>query len=75
MNIRFLVIALPHRAQVSGIMAGEVHGERLRDIAQRNGIPFVDLLPALQAAYDTHGNKLFIPCDGHDSPVANRVMA
>ncbi len=75
MNIRFLVIALPHRAQVSGIMTGEVHSRRLRDIAQRNGIPFVDLLPALKAAYDVHGSKLFIPWDGHNSAVANKVIA
>ena len=75
MNISLLVVALPHRAQVSGIMAGEVHRQRLRDISQRNGIPFVDLLPALEAAYDVHGSKLFIPWDGHNSAVANRVIA
>ena len=75
MNIRFLVIALPHRAQVTGIMAGEVHSQRLRDITQRNGIPFVDLLPALKAAYETHGGRLFIPWDGHNSAVANKVIA
>ena len=75
MNMSFLVIALPHRAQVSGIMAGEVHSERLRDITQRHGIAFMDLLPALKAAYETHGGKLFIPWDGHDSAVANKVIA
>ena len=75
MNIRLLVIALPHRAQVSGIMAGGVHSQRLRDIAQRNGIPFLDLLPALKAAYDRHGSELFIPWDGHNSATANKVIA
>ena len=56
-------------------MTGEVHSRRLRDIAQRNGIPFVDLLPALRTAYDAHGSKLFIPWDGHNSAVSNKVIA
>ena len=75
MEIRVLVIALPHRAQVSGIMAGRAYNQRLRDVAQRNGIPFMDLLPALNAAYDRHGSELFIPWDGHNSALTNKVVA
>lgn len=75
MGIPLLVFALPHRAQVGGIMDSEVHGQKLRDITQRNGIQFLDLLTALKAAHDTHGKGLFIPWDGHNSAVANEVIA
>jgi hypothetical protein len=45
------------------------------DIASAAGIPAVDLLEPLQRAFSARGSALFIPWDGHNSRLANEVVA
>jgi hypothetical protein len=37
--------------------------------------PVVDVLGAMVDAYEHEGQQLFIPWDGHNSSIANRVIA
>jgi lysophospholipase L1-like esterase len=71
----FLLAVLPRRDQVSGAEGARAYNERLAAIAPRLGIPLVDLLPDLADAYARDGQALFLAWDGHNSPLANRVVA
>jgi len=74
-HARLLVLVIPRRDQVSGQIAGAGFQQRAADIAARLGIDVVDALPPLRAAYRDFGDRLFLPWDGHDSAIANRVIA
>lgn len=71
----FLVAVLPRRDQVVSGPESSAYNERIEAITGRLGIPVVDVLPDLRRAYGSHGAELFIPWDGHNSPIANRVIA
>jgi lysophospholipase L1-like esterase len=70
-----LIVVLPRRDQVSGQLKKTVYNQRLAAIADTLGIPLVDPLVPLQEAFRTYGPRLFVPWDGHDSALANRVIA
>jgi lysophospholipase L1-like esterase len=70
-----LVAILPRRDQVTGAHPGRAFGQRAHDIAEAHGIPTLDLLPSLSERYRRGGNVLFIPWDGHNSAIANKVIA
>jgi lysophospholipase L1-like esterase len=74
-GVTLLVAMLPRRDQVSGNHPGRAFGERAHDIAEAHGITAVDLLPSLSERYRRSGDALFIPWDGHNSAVANEVIA
>ena len=74
-HVTFLIAILPRRDQVSGAHPGRAYNERARAIARARGIEAIDLLEDLSAAYQVNGNALFIPWDGHNSAIANRVIA
>jgi lysophospholipase L1-like esterase len=74
-GIPLLVAVLPRRDQVSGQHPGLSFGERAHVIAERHGITSLDLLPSLSERYQVRGEALFIPWDGHNSAVANQVVA
>lgn len=71
----FFVVALPRRDQVAGLVEGRAYNERLRAICDELGVPLADMLEPLRAAWPTHGSDLFIAWDGHQSAVANGIIA
>ena len=75
LGVDLVVLVLPRRDQVSGGTPGTAYQKRVGEIASRFGIVSVDLLPALREAYGEFGSELFIPWDGHNSAVANRIIA
>jgi hypothetical protein len=74
-GVGFLVSILPRRDQVSGHHQGRAYNERVKKIAQSHGIAVIDVLPSLSAEYRVHGDKLFIPWDGHNAAAANQVIS
>ena len=74
-HVTLLVAILPRRDQVSGLHAGRAYNARALSTSAALGIEAIDLLDDLSAAYRVDGNALFIPWDGHDSAIANRVIA
>jgi len=72
---KFFVVVLPRRDQVDGTQSGVAYNERYVATAQKLGIPAIDLLPALQEAYEVHGRDLFIAWDGHNAAITNAVIA
>jgi lysophospholipase L1-like esterase len=72
---QFAVVALPHRAQVSGSVAGRAYNERLAAIGVELDLVLVDMLGPLREAWSVHGAELFIPWDGHQSALANSIVA
>ncbi len=69
------LLVLPRRDQVSGEVPGRAYNERALALARRLDIDAVDLLEPLERAYADEGQRLFITWDGHNSSVANRVVA
>jgi hypothetical protein len=74
-RVTFLVVILPRRDQVSGMHSGRAYQARARALAEAHGIHAIDVLPAFSAEYRTRGDALFIPWDGHNSAVANHLIA
>jgi hypothetical protein len=74
-GIPFWIAVLPRRDQVSGVLRDTAFNRRVVDIASAAGIPAVDLLEPLQRAFSARGSALFIPWDGHNSRLANEVVA
>jgi hypothetical protein len=74
-GIAFLVAILPRRDQVSGHISWRAYNNRARTIAETHEIRVVDLLTSLAQAYRVRGDSLFITWDGHNSAVANQVIA
>lgn len=74
-GISVWLLVLPRRDQVDGSQTSRAFNRRGSRIAERLGIPVVDVLGPMIGAYEQEGHKLFIPWDGHNSPVANRVIA
>jgi len=75
-GIDFRLAVLPRRDQVAGATSARAYNERIAAIAAEVGVASVDLLPELGAAYRAgRGDALFIPWDGHNSAVANAVIA
>jgi hypothetical protein len=70
-----LVAILPRRDQVSGYRPERAFDDRAHDIAAAHGIGVIDLLPSLSETYHRNGETLFIPWDGHNSAIANEVIA
>lgn len=69
------LLLLPRRDQVDGSQPGNAYNNRGREIADRLGLPIIDVLGPLLDGYQRDGRKLFIPWDGHNSKIANRVIA
>lgn len=68
------LLVLPSREQVRGTEPGRAYNERIAGLASQLDASHVDVLGALQMAYDTEGERLFITWDGHNSAVANRII-
>lgn len=74
-QIKFIIASLPRRDQVSGQLPSKGYQKRLQLITDRHQIPLVGMLGPLQETYNTHGQTLFIPWDGHNSKLANHIIA
>jgi lysophospholipase L1-like esterase len=74
-GVKLLVAILPRRDQVSGAYPGRAYQTRAHAIAEAHGIEALDLVSSLSAEYHIKGEALFIPWDGHNSVVANHVIA
>jgi hypothetical protein len=74
-GVHFIVASLPRRDQVDGRMNAEAYNMRLESTVKSNNIYFTNLYEPLQEAYEEHGIKLFIQWDGHNSKIANNVIA
>jgi len=74
-GIPFAIAVLPRRDQVTGAEPGRAYQARVAEIAGRLGIPAIDLLGPFEALYAREGGALFIPWDGHNTGVANAVVA
>lgn len=74
-HIKLMLASLPRRDQVSGQLPWEGYQKQLQTIASRHHIPLTSMLEPLQEAYDIHGIELFIPWDGHNSKLANQIVA
>ena len=71
----FIVASLPRRDQIGGSMPAEAFNKRLQMIVGGHQIPFINMLDPLQQSFKEHGKGLFIPWDGHNTVIANRVIA
>ena len=69
------VVVLPRRDQVARSLEARAYNDRALAAAERVGVPAVDVLPPMQVAYETHGARMFIPWDGHNTAIANDVIA
>lgn len=74
-NTFFGIVLLPRRDQIDGRFPWDAYSNHLRKIAEQHQIPVVSMLAPLQQAYKTHGKNLFIPWDGHNSKLANQIIA
>ncbi len=74
-DIFFRLLVLPRRDQVCGGVPETIYNQRSFAIAESLGLGPIDLLEPLQRAYANHGQKLFITWDGHNSAIANQVIA
>lgn len=70
-----IVLLIPRRDQVDGRLTSDAWNQRATAIAARHGIPSVDGLPVLRDAHERHGDRLFIPWDGHNTRRANEALA
>jgi hypothetical protein len=75
LGVPFVVLALPQRGQVGNPAPELAYNRRLEHTLRRLGIHEVDLLPALRDAYASQGRRLFISWDGHNSALANEIVA
>ena len=74
-GVRFAILVIPRRDQVQNASAGTAYNQRIAAIGEQLGIATIDALPALRDAYRTDGDALFIAWDGHNSRLANQVIA
>lgn len=71
----FTLLVIPRRDQVVAADPPTAYNRRAAAVAAELGIPVVDVLEPLRRAHAEVGDALFIPWDGHNSAVANRVIA
>lgn len=74
-HAKFMIFVLPRRDQVDGRMPWSAYYGKLSLIAKQSKVPVISMLEPLQAAYKEYGKKLFIPWDGHNTEIANHVIA
>ena len=73
MGASFTLVAVPHAGQIRGGSPESRYPKDLRDFAERNGMAFHDLRPALAAAFPD-GPLPLIPFDGHYDARGQRAM-
>lgn len=74
-KVSFGIVLLPRRDQITGRLPWDEYSSHLKKIARQYQIPVISMLAPLQQAYKVHGKDLFIPWDGHNSRLANHVIA
>ncbi len=74
-NMIFFIASLPRRDQVDGRLPWNAYNNHLKTITEKLGISMLSMLEPLQKGYEAHNTKLFIPWDGHNSKIANHIIA
>ncbi len=74
-NMIFFIASLPRRDQVDGRLPWNAYNNNLKTITEKLGISMLSMLEPLQKGYEAHNTKLFIPWDGHNSKIANQIIA
>jgi hypothetical protein len=74
-GIPFIVVALPRRDHVDGRLPWSNYFNHLETITDQQNITLISTYEALKHVYQQHGDALFIPWDGHNSALANGVIA
>lgn len=75
LGVPLLLVVIPRRDQVDETEVGTAYNTRIRAIGDRLGIPVADALEPLREAFARDGRRLFIPWDGHNTGLANEVIA
>lgn len=75
LEVPLLVVVLPRHDQVTDSDPPRHYNERIRRIAENAGLPSIDVLDAMRAAYAAGAQDLFIPWDGHNAAEANAIVA
>lgn len=71
----FRLIATPVAEQINHQYPHARYQSELKKMADRDGIPFLDMLPAFDADYLLTGSRHQIPFDGHPDARGNEIMA
>jgi len=74
MGFRTLIVAFPLPLSLERSFPRSDYPSRLREIARREGLPFLDLQPSFKTAYRGH-DSLFIPYDGDHPNAAGHDLA
>jgi lysophospholipase L1-like esterase len=73
-EFRFLIVTFPMAEQLMREHPQAQYQARLKSIADKLDIPFIDLKPVFQREFRDFGS-LFIEWDGHPNPKAHRLAA
>lgn len=73
-NFRFVIMSFPMAEQLMHEHPLAQYPGRLKGIAEKLQIPFIDLQPVLKREFKGFGS-LFIEWDGHPNPQAHRIAA
>lgn len=73
-DFHFVIMGFPMAEQVLREHPQAQYPARLKGIAEKLGIPFIDLQPAFKREFEGFGS-LFIEWDGHPNPRAYRIVA
>lgn len=71
----FFVASLPRRDQVMGSTPWDGYNKNLEMITEKLGITMLSMKEPLAQGYKTHQQDLFIAWDGHNSVIANHIIA
>ena len=74
-NIDMYLLILSRRDQVSGHQKMEAFNNRIKGLAAKHSIKFMDPLNELKKGYERFGNRLFIEWDGHNSSFSNDIIS
>lgn len=73
-DFRFVIMGFPMAEQLLHEHPQAQYPARLKRIAEKLDIPFIDLQPVLKREFEGFGS-LFIEWDGHPNPRAHRIVA
>jgi len=73
-KFRTMIVMFPMEDQIAGTYGTQGYQDRLKNLAQRAGIPVIDLTASFHAAF-TGFDSLFIPWDGHPNARAYGIAA
>ena len=70
-----VVVLIPDAQRIVGGTATRAFDERMAELARAQGLPLIELLPALEASFARTHHLPVLPFDGHYDAEGNRAMA